>query len=194
MIILLSGNSQTGKTYMAQNLLETYKIPYYSIDHLKMGIYRANASCGFTPMDSNKHIGDHLWPIVKGIIMTAIENHQSLCMEGCYIFPHYLQELEQSYLDNIIPVFLGYSNRYITENYEEKILKYRDIIEVRGELTPEDTSAATIEEYLKENDVFRRSCAAAGEKFFEIDRSYEDEISHVYAYIANRSGKKIGFK
>ncbi|SEN96933.1 2-phosphoglycerate kinase [Paenibacillus sp. OV219] len=186
MIILISGNSQMGKTYMAQKLLETYKIPYYSIDHLKMGIYRGNADCGFTPMDSNEHIGDRLWPILKGIIMTAIENQQSLVIEGCYILPHYLQEFDTSYLRNIIPVFLGFSNRYIMENYEEKILKYRNIIENRGDLTPEDSSDSTIEEYLKENDVFRRSCAATGEKFFEIDRSYEDEITRVYEYIAIR--------
>ncbi|WP_219836171.1 2-phosphoglycerate kinase [Paenibacillus sp. R14(2021)] len=186
MIILISGNSKMGKTYMAQNLLDTYKIPYFSIDHLKMGIYRGIANCGFTPMDSTIYIGDKLWPIIKGIIMTAIENNQSLIIEGCYILPHYLQEFEKFYSDNIISVFLGFSNSYIMENYEEKILKYRNIVENRGELTPEDTSDFTIEEYLKENDRFRRSCAAAGEKFFEIDRSYEEEITGVYEYISLR--------
>jgi len=187
MIILISGNSQMGKTYMAQNLLERYKIPYLSIDHLKMGIYRGIANCGFTPMDSTEYIGDKLWPIVKGIIMTAIENNQSLVIEGCYILPHYLQEFEKYYSDKIISVFIGFSNNYIKNNYEEKILKYRNIIEDRGELTPEDKSDFRIEEYLKENDMFRRSCAATGEKFFEIDHSYEDEITRVYEYIALRS-------
>lgn len=33
MIILISGNSCTGKTYMAQQLLERYHVPYLSIDH-----------------------------------------------------------------------------------------------------------------------------------------------------------------
>jgi adenylate kinase family enzyme len=37
MIILLTGASHTGKTLLAQRMLEKYKYPYLSIDHLKMG-------------------------------------------------------------------------------------------------------------------------------------------------------------
>lgn len=58
MIITISGNGYMGKTFMAQQLLETYKIPYLSIDHLKMGIYRGNINCGFTPLDSTELIGE----------------------------------------------------------------------------------------------------------------------------------------
>ena len=36
MIILITGASHTGKTALAQKLLEKYKYPYLSIDHLKM--------------------------------------------------------------------------------------------------------------------------------------------------------------
>lgn len=35
MIILIAGDTHTGKTNLAQKLLEHYKIPYVSIDHLK---------------------------------------------------------------------------------------------------------------------------------------------------------------
>ena len=41
MIILITGASHTGKTYLAQKLLEKYKYPYLSIDHLKMGLIRS---------------------------------------------------------------------------------------------------------------------------------------------------------
>ncbi|MGG3279359.1 hypothetical protein [Paenibacillus solani] len=92
MIMLISGNSSTGKTYMAQRLLEKYHVPYLSIDHLKMGLYRADMNCGFTPMDSTEDIGEKLWPILKGIMMTNIENKQNLIIEGCYILPHHLED------------------------------------------------------------------------------------------------------
>ena len=36
MIILIAGASHTGKTALSQKLLEKYKYPYFSIDHLKM--------------------------------------------------------------------------------------------------------------------------------------------------------------
>lgn len=172
-----------GKTYMAQNLLEKYKVPYLSIDHLKMGIYRGYSNCGFTPTDSTEVIGDKLWPIVKGIIMTNIENSQSLIIEGCYILPHYIKELEKLYADNIISVFLGFSTSYIQENFESQILKNRSVIEDRGELRTEDISDFTIREYIKENDEFRRRCIEVGERFFEINCNYEVEIKKVYDYI-----------
>ena len=38
MVILLGVVSHTGKTLMAQKLLEKYKYPYTSIDHIKMRI------------------------------------------------------------------------------------------------------------------------------------------------------------
>ena len=41
MIILITGASHTGKTVLAQKLLEKYKYPYLSIDHLKMGLIRS---------------------------------------------------------------------------------------------------------------------------------------------------------
>lgn len=41
MILLIAGASHTGKTALAQRLLEKYKYPYLSIDHLKMGLIRS---------------------------------------------------------------------------------------------------------------------------------------------------------
>ena len=52
MIILISGASHTGKTLLSQKLLEKYKMPYLSIDHLKMGLIRSG-NTSLTPMDDD---------------------------------------------------------------------------------------------------------------------------------------------
>ena len=72
MIILITGASLTGKTLLAQRMLEEYRIPYVSIDHLKMGLIR----CGMTDLtpEDDEALTDYLWPIVREIIKTAIEN------------------------------------------------------------------------------------------------------------------------
>ena len=44
MVVLITGASHTGKTLLAQKLLEKYKIPYLSIDHLKMGLIRSGST------------------------------------------------------------------------------------------------------------------------------------------------------
>src|SRR5699024_4378586 len=132
MIILISAPSSTGKTLMAQRLLEKYHIPYFSIDHLKMGLYRGHKPCGFTPLDNTEVIGKELWPILKGIIMTNIENEQHIIIEGCYILPHSLNDFDINYSEKIIPIFLGFSTNYIQEEFKTGIVKYRNAIEHRG--------------------------------------------------------------
>ena len=70
MVILVAGASHTGKTLLAQRLLEKYHYPYLSIDHLKMGLIRSG-NTDLTPMDDGK-LTDYLWPIVREMVKTAI--------------------------------------------------------------------------------------------------------------------------
>ena len=77
MIILITGASHVGKTYFAQKLLEKYKYPYLSIDHLKMGLIRSGNTT-LTPLSDDNELTNYLWPIVREIIKTAIENKQNL--------------------------------------------------------------------------------------------------------------------
>ena len=79
MIILITGASHTGKTLLAQQMLGKFKYPYLSIDHLKMGLIRSG-NTSLTPEDDDA-LTDYLWPIVREIIKTAIENGQHLIVE-----------------------------------------------------------------------------------------------------------------
>lgn len=83
MIVLIAGASHTGKTVLAQKLLEKYKFPYVSIDHLKMGLIRSGKT-NLTPMD-DAELEEYLWPIIREMIKTAVENSQNLIVEGAYI-------------------------------------------------------------------------------------------------------------
>lgn len=71
MIILITGASHTGKTLLAQKLLEKYKYPYLSIDHLKMGLIRSSQT-ELTTYDDGK-LTAYLWSILKEIL-----NHSRL--------------------------------------------------------------------------------------------------------------------
>jgi hypothetical protein len=98
MVILIGGVSCTGKTVMAQKLLEKYKIPYLSIDHVKMGLIRGSKYCDFSATDGDDELTNKLWPIVKGIIMTNIENGQHIIIGkrkkiSAYIFKYFFGKL-----------------------------------------------------------------------------------------------------
>lgn len=72
MILLIAGASHTGKTALAQRLLERYHYPYLSIDHLKMGLIRSG-NTALTPLSDSGALTAYLWPILREIIKTAIE-------------------------------------------------------------------------------------------------------------------------
>ena len=89
MIVLIAGATHTGKTNLAQKLLEKYKYPYLSIDHLKMGLIRSG-NTDLTVYDDDK-LTPYLWNIVKEMVKTAIENNQNLIivMTEQYIENHF---------------------------------------------------------------------------------------------------------
>ena len=99
MIILITGASHTGKTVLAQKMLEKYKYPYMSMDHVKMDLIRSG-NTDLTPEDDDE-LTDYLWPIVREIIKTAIENDQNLIIEGCYVPASWCQDFGEEYLNNI---------------------------------------------------------------------------------------------
>lgn len=70
MVILIAGTSHTGKTLLAQKLLEKYKYPYLSIDHLKMGLIRSK-NTNLT-VEDDYELTKYLWDILKEIIKTNI--------------------------------------------------------------------------------------------------------------------------
>lgn len=128
MVILIAGTSHTGKTQLAQKLLEKYKYPYLSIDHLKMGLIRSKNTK--LTVEDDKELTEYLWNIVKEIIKTNIENKQNIIIEGCYIPFDWKKDFEQEYLKQIKYVCLIMTEEYINTNYRN-IKLYENVIENR---------------------------------------------------------------
>ena len=118
MILLIAGTSHTGKTVLAQKLLERYHYPTLSIDHLKMGLIRSGQTT-LTPMDSDEDLTDYLWPILREMIKTAIENAQNLIIEGCYIPHDWAKDFGPEYLPHIRCRFLIMTEHYIRTHWAD---------------------------------------------------------------------------
>ncbi|WP_097004493.1 adenylate kinase [Lacrimispora amygdalina] len=130
MIILIGGSTHTGKTLLAQKLIERYYYPCMSLDHLKMGLIRSGLT-DLTPDDDDKLTG-LLWPIVKEMVKTAIENGQNMIIEGCYFPYDWKNYFDLEYSKHIKYVCLVMSSKYINEHFDD-IKKYAGIIEERKE-------------------------------------------------------------
>lgn len=129
MIVLIAGASHTGKTALAQKLLEKYKYPYLSIDHLKMGLIRSGNTT-LAPSSEQNELTAYLWPIVREMIKTAIENNQNLIVEGCYIPFDWKNDFNDAYRQNIKYYCLVMSEKYIRNNFD-KISSYANVVESR---------------------------------------------------------------
>lgn len=167
MIILIAGATHTGKTAYAQKLLEKYQYPYLSIDHLKMGLIRSGQTL-LTPMDDDK-LTDYLWPVVREMIKTAIENKQNLIVEGCYIPFDYQRDFDKEYLENIQYTCLVMSKQYI-ENRFADIVGKASSIEQRL-----DDSDLNREELIAENEYNLAQCIVRGLQYILIDKEYKVE-------------------
>ena len=168
MIILISGASHTGKTLLAQKLLEKYKYPILSIDLLKMGLIRSG-NTSLTPEDDEK-LEEYLWPIIREMIKTAIENKQNLIIEGDYIPFDWKKDFDSSYLQEIQFYCLVMTQNYI-QNHFLDIKNYANIIEKRL-----DDSWFTKETALEENIKNLELCKQNNCRYILIDDSYDVDI------------------
>jgi len=167
MIILITGASHTGKTYLAQKLLEKYQYPYLSIDHLKMGLIRSG-NTDLTPLSKDDELTAYLWPITCEIIKTAIENKQNLIVEGCYIPQDWKASFKGEYLNDIVCYCLVMSEKYIRNHFDD-ILKYADILEKRLD------DDCNIESVVEDNLYYLAFAQKSNVKLILIDNEYTFE-------------------
>lgn len=169
MIILIAGASHTGKTALAQRLLEKYKYPYLSIDHIKMGLIRSG-NTDLTPVSDEEELTAYLWPIVREMIKTAIENGQNLIVEGCYIPFDWQKDFSPEHLENIGYYCLVMSETYIKNHFAD-VKGYANVIENRL-----DDGWCTLESVLADNAKVLSLAKKHGVNYILIDDKYEINI------------------
>ena len=168
MIYLISGASHVGKTLLAQKLVEKYRYPAFSIDHLKMGLIRSG-NTKLTPLSPDEELTAYLWPIVREMIKTALENGQNLIVEGCYVPLDWKKDFSPDELKEIRSYLLIMSENYI-RNHFDKIQAYACVIENR---LYDDFA---IKEALTDNARLLAEAERCGAEYILIDEAYEIPI------------------
>ena len=167
MITLITGTSHTGKTALAQRLLEKHGWPYLSLDHLKMGLIRS----GYTHLtvEDDDELTALMWPIVREMIKTAIENEQNLVIEGCYLPFDWRKDFGEEYLPHIRFVCLVMTEAYLRARFDD-VRRYANVVENRI------SDGLCLEALIRDNAENLARCREHGCEVLLIDGEYQVEL------------------
>ena len=171
MVVLITGATHVGKTKLAQMMMEKYHYPYISEDHIKMGLIRSGYT-DLTPEDDDKMVG-YLWPVIREMIKTAIENDQNLIVEGCYVPFDWQKDFSDDYLQKIEFICLCLSDSYI-DNCFDDIKQYASCIEALL-----DDDYCTVDYLKHENKFYLDGCRKHNLKAVLIENNYSEEIKRI---------------
>lgn len=171
MIVIITGATHTGKTKLAQMMMEKYLYPYVSEDHIKMGLIRSGYT-DLTPEDDDRMVG-YLWPVIREMIKTAIENNQNMIVEGCYVPFDWKNDFGDEYLCQIKFICLCFSDGYIDTHFND-IKQYESCIEKR---LYDDYCTADI--LKRENRFYLDGFSSHGSEAVLIENNYTETIQRV---------------
>ncbi len=171
MIVIITGATHTGKTRLAQMMMEKYRYPYVSEDHIKMGLIRSGYT-SLTPEDDDR-MTEYLWPVIREMIKTAIENNQNMIVEGCYVPFDWKNDFSDEYLCKIKFICLCFSDSYI-DKYFNDIKRYASCIESRL-----DDDYCTAEIIKRDNRFYLNGFRSHNSEVTLIENSYIEEINRI---------------
>lgn len=169
MVLLIGGAGSVGKTRLAHRIMKRAEVPYFPLDYLMMGIFRSDPDCDFTPMSSEESLNSHLWPLIREMAKTNIENGHSIIFEGVQILPRSILDFTEEYRSHVEAVFLVYSEEYILSNYDA-ILSNRSVIETREDIDDKET-------LLRKNASLLDECERYGQRHYVVDGDYVVEMA-----------------
>ena len=111
-----------------------------------------------------------MWPIIREMIKTAIENEQHMVIEGCYLPFDWRKDFGEKYLLHIRFVCLVMTEEYLRSHFSD-VRRYASVVENREEETELDLT-----ELIRDNAANLAKCHEHGCEFILIDDKYRVEL------------------
>ena len=121
-------------------------------------------------VEDDAELTDYLWPIVREMVKTAIENGQNLIVDGCYIPFDWRNDFGDQYLPHIRHICLCLSETYVEKHFDDILLHACDI---ESRL---DDSSCTVERLKRDNRMYLEGSRQHGLDVWLIEDDYEREI------------------
>lgn len=180
MLYVLGGAPRADKTTIARSFTRKTGIPWFDIDFLKMGLARGWPECGVHPREGDRKTARRLWPIVKEMALTYVEEEEDILLEGTYLLPEYLAELQVTESEPVRACFVGFAEADTKAKVEE-MRRYtggvRDWLDGKGD------AAANVEFLKGFRATIRDACSQRGLKYFENPTCHPRTIDEVVRFL-----------
>ena len=184
MLYFLGGTPRSGKSTTARQFMSETGIPWFELDYLKMGIARGIPEFDLDPNRDDLVIAQQLWPVVKGVAMTYVENHENCLLEGAYLLPNNVIELKQMYGEEIRACFIGFTEI----DTWKKVRELRDFGELTGSwewCSQNDDEAMRKVELLKQFSMhIKAECDKHKLTYFENSTDHQMVIEDVVRFLS----------
>ena len=133
-----------------------------------MGLIRS----GYTDLtvEQDDELTALMWPIVREMIKTAIENEQHLVIEGCYLPFDWRKDFGEEYLPHIRFVCLVMTEGYLRSHISD-VHQYASVVENR-----EEEPKLDLKELIRDNAVNLAKCREHGCEVILIDGEYQVDL------------------
>ncbi len=108
MLFFIGGAARTGKGILARRLLVEQRLPYLSLDVLKMGLTRGAPEYRIDPDAGGIIVGERLWPLVREMSASLLADEVDYVIEG-ELLPKHVAALQQAHPAQVRACFLGYT-------------------------------------------------------------------------------------
>lgn len=184
MLYIIGGASRSGKTIIAEELSVKMKIPYLSLDWIMMGFTNGIPEYGIHDLLFPDDIAERLWSFLKAMLESMIFAKTNCIIEGEAILPELIIELLKDYPEEIKICFLGYSN----VNIDQKVNEIRSFSKKENDWLLDKSDAYVVDHVknmITHSKLIRKSCIKVGLPYFNISKSFTNQIEGVKNYMLN---------
>jgi hypothetical protein len=182
MLYIVGGAARAGKSAVARRFLAETGVPYFPLDCLMMGFAKGFPEHGVGPEDDELHVAELLWPVVKGIATTFVEEEIDYLIEGAQLHPRHVGELCEALPGDVRACFLGFAE-------VDTMTKLRQIRRFGGGEDDwlrhyDDQHVIREIERLKAlSERLRAECSSYEIRYLEVSTDLEETVDRVVQYL-----------
>lgn len=186
MLYVLGGAPRAGKSIIAGKFLEKAGIPYFSLDILMMGFAKGLPEYGLDPDDDELRVAEQLWPVVKAMATTLVEDGIAYLIEGVQLDPRHVSELVARFPASIRTCFLGFAEA-------DPLAKFHQIRRFGGGSDDwtlgydDQTLFEEVERFIELSTRLRAGCRKYGLTYFEVSTDLRETVDAVVQYLIDGS-------